>query len=515
LRHVRDFGSIALWQRQAEAAHLDHVTVHEPPPLAGKRVVVGLDGGRLRLRINKIGSEQTPTRKYATDKCEPKLFAIYTIDDKGNKDRKGDVFYDGTLQPAADLFSLLKLRLKQLGVSQASVLVIIGDGASWIWNGVPDLLTALGLEALHVVEIVDWAHAVEKLLPPAKVGIQEPQGQQRWFKHARALLKQGNIHAIIEALQGLDQNHDTDEVIRTTMQYFQTHAARMQYQTFRAEGLPIGSGVIESGVRRIVNLRLKGASLFWLPENAEEILYLRCQIKSGQWMTFVKSVLTQWASDMTPSLTQAYQVRDAIAAAVLASHPPVYVSNTRQGVITWARQVVEESETLILDTETTGLDVHDEIIQLAIVDMQGNVLLQTLVRPTVPVGTEARAIHEITDEVLAQAPYFSHRHDTIAVLLENRSVLAYNADFDRRLLAQTCAKYGLPPLAVAAWDCVMERYAHFWGERSAPGQHKPQSLSHACTQQGINIHGHHEAVTDCLLTLALIKAMAVADEDVE
>ncbi len=105
LRQVRDFGSIALWQRQMAAANLDDIQVIDPAPLAGKRVVVGLDGGRLRLKINKIGSDQTPTRKYATDKCEPKLFAIYTIDDKGNKDRKGGVLYDGTLQPAADLSS--------------------------------------------------------------------------------------------------------------------------------------------------------------------------------------------------------------------------------------------------------------------------------------------------------------------------------------------------------------------------------------------------------------------------
>jgi DNA polymerase-3 subunit epsilon len=287
----------------------------------------------------------------------------------------------------------------------------------------------------------------------------------------------------------------------------------MQYQTFRAEGLPIGSGVIESGVRRIVNLRLKGASLFWRPENAEEILYLRCQIKSGRWVPFVKSVLTQWASDMTTSLTQAYQVRDAIATAVLASHPPVYVSEARQEVIMWARQAVEESETLILDTETTGLDDHDEVIQLAIIDMQGNVLLYTLVRPTVSVGTEARAIHSITDEVLAQAPSFPDLYKTIAVLLGNRSVLAYHADFDRRILAQTCAKHGLPPLEVATWDCVMERYARFWGERSKAGHDKPQSLSAACMQQGIEVHGHHDAVKDCLLTLALIKAMAVTGEE--
>jgi DNA polymerase-3 subunit epsilon len=365
------------------------------------------------------------------------------------------------------------------------------------------------------VEIVDWAHAAGKLMPPAGVGIQESQQQQRWFKSMRKLLKQGEVSNIIAALQDLEQAQDQNEVIRTALQYFQTHETRMQYSQFRAEGLPIGSGVIESGVRRIINLRLKGVSIFWSPENAEGLLYLRCQMKSGRWVTFVKSVLTQWAADMAISLPQAYQVRDAIATAVLASHPPVSVSNTRQGVITWARQAVEESETLILDTETTGLDANDEVIQLAMVDMHGNVLLHTFVRPTVPVGTEARAIHGITDEVLAEAPYFSNLHDALTLLLGNRSVLAYNADFDRRLLAQTCAKYGLPPLEVAEWDCVMERYARFWGEHSDTGQPKPQSLSHACAQQGINVHGHHEAVHDCLLTLELIKAMAVADEDVE
>jgi DNA polymerase-3 subunit epsilon len=329
----------------------------------------------------------------------------------------------------------------------------------------------------------------------------------------RTLLKQGNVNAILDALQALDQRHDTDEVIRTTIQYFQTHEPRMQYQTFRAEGLPIGSGVIESGVRRIVNLRLKGASIFWRPENAEEILYLRCQIKSGRWATFVKSVLTQWASDMTTSLTQAYHIRDVIATVVLASHPPVYVSEARQDVITWARQVVEESETLILDTETTGLDDHDEVIQLAMIDMSGNVLLDTLVKPTVCVTPEARTVHGITDQALTNAPDFPDLYNAIAVLLGNHSVLAYNADFDRRILTQTSAKYALPPFEVAAWDCVMERYARFWGEHSQAGHAKPQSLSTACMQQGIDVQGHHDAVKDCLLTLALIKAVAVAEDE--
>jgi len=104
-------------------------------------------------------------------------------------------------------------------------------------------------------------------------------------------------------------------------------------------------------------------------------------------------------------------------------------------------------------------------------------------------------------------------YHAVAHLLRHRPVLAYNAAFDRRLLAQTCTMYGLPPLEIAAWDCVMERYACFWGEWSNTGSYKPQSLSTACSQQGIDVHGHHEAVQDCLLTLALIKAMAVTGEE--
>ena len=114
----------------------------------------------------------------------------------------------------------------------------IGDGASWIWNGVPALRRDLALPHFPVVESVDWGHAAGKLMPPAKVGLPEPQ-QQPWYKRMRTLLKQGHVNAILDALQVLDQRHDTDEVIRTAINYFQTHAVRMQYETFRAAGLPI------------------------------------------------------------------------------------------------------------------------------------------------------------------------------------------------------------------------------------------------------------------------------------
>lgn len=265
----------------------------------------------------------------------------------------------------------------------------------------------------------------------------------------RTLLKQGEIGHIIAALKALDGSHDPDNTIRAAIHYFQTHEARMQYRQFHTECFPLGSGVIESGVRRIVNLRLKGASIFWRPENAEAILYLRCHIKSGRWVTFVKSVLDQLAVDMSTSVMQAAHVRQTIATAVRALPPPGHTSHAPQDSIAWARQVLEGDKTLIVDTETTGLHDNDAVIQLAIIDMEGTVLLDTLVRPTSPMAPEARAIHGITDQALVNAPRFAALYHPIAHLLRHRSVLAYHADFDRRILAQTCTKYGLPPLEVA------------------------------------------------------------------
>jgi len=96
-RYARDFATIALWQRQKAVSNLDQVKALEPAPLAGKRVVVGIDGGRARIRVDKRTLDQTKTRAYTGVKSEPKLFIIYTIDRTGNKEDQSKVIYDGTI----------------------------------------------------------------------------------------------------------------------------------------------------------------------------------------------------------------------------------------------------------------------------------------------------------------------------------------------------------------------------------------------------------------------------------
>ena len=80
--------------------------------------------------------------------------------------------------------------------------------------------------------------------------------------------------------------------INKEIAYLEKHLEHMEYWRLRKEKLPIGSGIVESTVRRIVNLRFKSASMCWLEERLESLLYLRAILKSGRWDDAVRGRLT-------------------------------------------------------------------------------------------------------------------------------------------------------------------------------------------------------------------------------
>jgi DNA polymerase-3 subunit epsilon len=188
------------------------------------------------------------------------------------------------------------------------------------------------------------------------------------------------------------------------------------------------------------------------------------------------------------------------------------------------------ADPLFLDTETTGL--NGQVVELAVLDREGAVRLETLVQPTIPVEEEAAALHGITTEMLRDAPRFDEVWPRLRELIRGRTVVVYNADFDRWRLIDSArparngtfadvlefaGPRGFPPGGNPAtasnlptWRCAMLLYAEFWGERSDYyGDYRWQKLESAAHQCGIAIPpGLHRARTDAELCRQVVLAIA-------
>jgi hypothetical protein len=252
--------------------------------VAGRRVVISSDGGRLRLRETKRGPKtKKGRRRYTGAWREPKVLIIYVVDAEGKREASFAPVIDATLQGPDAVFALLRTYLQRLEITQADQVLFIADGAPWIWKRVPLLVQALGLTAERVHALLDFYHAVQRLGQVAALRKDwSAKARTRWRTRQRHLLLQGEVEQVIAAVRVICRGRNS-KAIRTHRNYFIKNQSRMVYAKLMAMKLPIGSGAIESTVRRVVNLRLKGPSIFWCRASAEAILLLRSYYKAGRW----------------------------------------------------------------------------------------------------------------------------------------------------------------------------------------------------------------------------------------
>lgn len=174
-----------------------------------------------------------------------------------------------------------------------------------------------------------------------------------------------------------------------------------------------------------------------------------------------------------------------------------HICSNRQLAVQWATEMLM-SGFLILDTETSDLD--GEIIEIAIIDHTGDTLMNQRIKPAGTISAGAQRVHCISLEDLADCPSFPDVYPQIKSLIENRTVLIYNAAFDTRRLLMDCYNHKLEPIEFNA-ECVMLEYAAYVGEWSDyHDDYRWQPLN-----------GGHSALSDCRATLDRIKEMAVID----
>lgn len=194
----------------------------------------------------------------------------------------------------------------------------------------------------------------------------------------------------------------------------------------------------------------------------------------------------------------------------------IRIEKERFDAICWAKATMEHKQGfVILDLETTGLPGKGkrvETCQIGIVDHEGNSLVSTLVKPTVPIDPGASKVTGIYDGTVELSPTFPDVSVAVHNALQNRHIVIYNKAFDWPVMQEIFALFSIPEPATKSITCAMENYAKFHGQwNDYHGSFRWQKLTVACKQMGINVEGDaHDATVDCLMTLELIKAMAVS-----
>lgn len=292
------FGRVGLSLREAKIFQLRNGSLPTGKVLKDQRVVICADGGRSKIRREKKGrrNPKTNRRGFHGEWVEPKLLTIYTVDEKGKKMKTGEIpiTNDGTYGDFKDFLEILEMYLVSLGISQAKQVLLLADGAEWIWNHIPPLLERLNCPTPY--QLRDFYHVTEHLQDFADAAFSEEKERKTWFKQARSDLKRGKISSLLEEMKTLRKpaRGQRRQIMTAQINYLSLgfEKGRLNYDQISSINLPIGSGAVESLIRQVVNLRLKGNGKFWLRRNAEIILHARCQWVAGNWQNFCDSILT-------------------------------------------------------------------------------------------------------------------------------------------------------------------------------------------------------------------------------
>lgn len=182
--------------------------------------------------------------------------------------------YLAALTEAASFGERLWAEADRRGVLDADEVIVVSDGAHWIWN----------LAAIHfpgATQILDWFHASAYLATAATAiwGDGSPE-RTAWIAEHKAALWDGKV---AEVLAELTRQAATGADVSAAISYYTTHQNRMDYAAYRARGLHIGSGSVESACKQLVTARLKQAGMIWSADGAAAVATVRAWLKSDRW----------------------------------------------------------------------------------------------------------------------------------------------------------------------------------------------------------------------------------------
>lgn len=251
---------------------------------SAEKLYVCLDGTGVPVVTRETEGRQGKEKGLRARTREGKLGCIFTqtaLDETGHPVRdEHSTTYVGAIETAEEFGWRLYGEALRRCLNRASKVIIIGDGASWIWN----------LAQQHfpgAVQIVDLYHAREHLASLGNLlyGFATKEAKQ-WTAQRCRQLDSGNIEKLTASLRRLRPRGEFIEDVEKTIAYFLSNISRMRYRQFKKQGYFVGSGVVEAGCKTIMGQRLKQSGMHWTVRGANAIIALRCCQQSGRWEEF-------------------------------------------------------------------------------------------------------------------------------------------------------------------------------------------------------------------------------------
>jgi hypothetical protein len=218
---------------------------------------------------------------------EIKVAAVYETEERRNKDGEIEIhaihIEYAVHSDAEELARAAYLIARKRGAEKAEQIIVLGDGANWIWNRI-----AFMFPKQKTTEILDFYHASEYVWDAGKVvfGPATPQTQE-WGEEYCHTLKHDGPTFVLAALRNLAPTKQTPpEAVAKAITYFENQSPRMDYPSYVEQGLQIGSGSAESAVKRVVGVRINQTGMRWDTERAEAVAHVRAAILSNRWDDF-------------------------------------------------------------------------------------------------------------------------------------------------------------------------------------------------------------------------------------
>jgi hypothetical protein len=258
-----------------------HVEAYEP---SAPTLYLGIDGTGIPIRSEDLTGRKGKQPDGSSKTREVKLCTVWSAEGRDKEGRpvrdEGSVTYSAAIESAADEGPFRQRVVREAtrrGFDTAKRRVILGDGASWIWNLAGEYFPG-------AIEIIDRFHVKERLSEVSKAvyGIGSDLGKE-WAGERYNELDEGRLDDLRRALNTHASHSDE---ARKCRDYITENRRRMRYPEFHAEGLCTSTGVVEAGCKYAIGARLKRAGMHWTVKGADAIIALRCTILSGRFEDF-------------------------------------------------------------------------------------------------------------------------------------------------------------------------------------------------------------------------------------